>query len=78
MKTIVFNATKGGTGKTTLSIITTNALVACGYKCLAVDLDMVNHSLSFYYNAGIPYDEIHQKTCLRSLQAKRLQTIHSQ
>jgi len=65
VKTIVFNATKGGTGKTTLSIITTNALVACGYKCLAVDLDMVNHSLSFYYNAGIPYDEIHQKNVFK-------------
>jgi cellulose biosynthesis protein BcsQ len=61
MKTIAFNATKGGAGKSTLSIITLNALTAAGYKCLAIDADMINHSLSFYYNAGIPFETIQAK-----------------
>lgn len=65
MKTIAFNATKGGTGKTTLSVIATNALVASGHKCLAIDLDMVNHSLSFYYNAGVSFEEIQLKNIFR-------------
>jgi len=58
MKTVSFNAFKGGTGKTTLSIITINALMAQGFKCLAIDADIINHSLSFYYNSGIPFDTI--------------------
>lgn len=65
MKTVSFNATKGGTGKSTLSIITLNALTASGYKCLAIDTDMVNHSLSFYYNAGIPFDTIQDKNIFK-------------
>jgi chromosome partitioning protein len=52
MKTITVNSTKGGTGKSTLSIILVNVLSGAGYKCLAVDADMINHSLSFYYNSG--------------------------
>ena len=65
MKTISFNATKGGTGKSTLSIITLNALTASGYKCLAIDTDMINHSLSFYYNDGIPFDTIREKNIFK-------------
>ena len=65
MKTISFNATKGGTGKSTLSIITLNALTASGYKCLAIDTDMINHSLSFYYNDGIPFDTIQAKNIFK-------------
>lgn len=58
MKTISFNATKGGTGKSTLSIITLNALTKMGFRCLAIDADMINHSLSFYFNAGLEFDTI--------------------
>jgi cellulose biosynthesis protein BcsQ len=58
LKTITFNATKGGTGKSTLSIIALNALTGAGYKCLAIDTDMINHSLSFYFNSGIPFEQI--------------------
>jgi chromosome partitioning protein len=57
-KVVSFNATKGGTGKTTLSIITINVMAALGFKCLAIDTDMINHSLSFYYNTGISFDTI--------------------
>ena len=65
MKVISFNATKGGTGKTTLSIITLNALTADGFKCLAIDTDMINHSLSFYYNTGIDFDTIQSKNIFK-------------
>lgn len=65
MKTITFNATKGGTGKSTLSIITLNALTGAGYKCLAIDTDMINHSLSFYFNSGIPFDTIQAKNIFK-------------
>lgn len=61
METISFNSTKGGTGKTTLSVITINALTQAGYKCLAIDTDIINHSLSFYYNANIDIKTISQK-----------------
>lgn len=65
MKTITFNATKGGTGKSTLSIITLNALTGAGYKCLAIDTDMINHSLSFYFNSGIPFEQIQAKNIFK-------------
>ena len=65
MKTITFNATKGGTGKSTLSIITLNALTGAGFKCLAIDTDMINHSLSFYYNSGIPFEQIQSKNIFK-------------
>lgn len=65
MKTITFNASKGGTGKSTLSIITLNALTGAGYKCLAVDTDMINHSLSFYFNTGIPFEKIQVKNLFK-------------
>jgi chromosome partitioning protein len=65
MKTITVNSTKGGTGKSTLSIILTNALAGAGYKCLAVDTDMINHSLSFYYNSGMDFQMIFQKNIFK-------------
>lgn len=65
MKTITFNATKGGTGKSTLSIITLTALTGAGYKCLAIDTDMINHSLSFYFNSGIPFEQIQAKNIFK-------------
>ena len=48
MKVITFSSIKGGTGKTTTSILTANALAKEGYRVLAVDMDIQN-SLSFYY-----------------------------
>jgi chromosome partitioning protein len=61
MKTIAVHSTKGGTGKTTLSILLLNALSGAGFRCLAVDTDTVNHSLSFYLNGDLPYELIYQK-----------------
>jgi chromosome partitioning protein len=65
MKTITVNSTKGGTGKSTLSVILVNALSGAGYKCLAVDADMINHSLSFYYNSGIDFRTILDKNIFK-------------
>jgi chromosome partitioning protein len=65
LKTITFNSTKGGTGKSTLSVIMVNALANAGYKCLAIDTDMINHSLSFYFNTNIPFDTILEKNIFK-------------
>jgi len=61
LKTISLLSSKGGTGKSTLSIILLNALSKMGYKCLGIDTDMVNHSLSFFYNKGVPFKDIFAK-----------------
>jgi chromosome partitioning protein len=48
MKTIAINSIKGGTGKSTLSVLFVKALAGAGYKCLVIDADASNNSLSFY------------------------------
>jgi chromosome partitioning protein len=48
MKTIAINSIKGGTGKSTLSILFIKALIGAGYKCLVIDADASNNSLSFF------------------------------
>jgi chromosome partitioning protein len=50
MKTIAVNSIKGGTGKSTLSVLFINALISAGYKCLVIDADASNNSLSFYFD----------------------------
>lgn len=73
MKTIAVNSIKGGTGKTTLSIILLNALTGAGCKCLAVDTDVANNSLSFYYNSGIPYECIREKNIFKVFSGSAIQ-----
>jgi chromosome partitioning protein len=46
MKTIAFNSVKGGTGKSTLSALFIKTLAQSGFRCLAIDADASNHSLS--------------------------------
>jgi chromosome partitioning protein len=65
MQTITLGSIKGGSGKSTLSIIMVNALSRAGYRCLAIDTDMSNHSLSFYFNGGIPYETIYEKNIFK-------------
>jgi len=48
MKTIAVNTIKGGTGKSTLAAVFINALSGAGYRCLAIDADASNNSLSFH------------------------------
>jgi chromosome partitioning protein len=52
MKVIAINSIKGGTGKSTMSILFINALTKAGYKCLVIDADASNNSLSFFLTDG--------------------------
>lgn len=65
MKTITFNACKGGTGKSTLSILTLNALTKQGSRVLAMDCDMINHSLSYYCNDNLNLETIQRKNVFK-------------
>jgi chromosome partitioning protein len=47
MKTIAINSVKGGTGKSTLAVLIINALTMSGFRCLVIDADASNNSLSF-------------------------------
>jgi chromosome partitioning protein len=48
VKVIAFSSIKGGTGKSSLAILTANYCAAAGARVLMVDLDIQN-SASFYY-----------------------------
>lgn len=48
MKVVTFSAIKGGVGKSSLAILTSNYLSQCGYKVLCIDLDIQN-SFTFYH-----------------------------
>jgi chromosome partitioning protein len=48
MKIIAINSIKGGTGKSTLAVLLINALSGAGFRCLVIDADSSNNSLSFY------------------------------
>ncbi len=51
MKTIVFSSIKGGTGKSSLCILTANYAVAAGYRVLVADLDIQNSASSYYLDS---------------------------
>lgn len=55
MKTISFCSVKGGTGKSTMSIITALTLQSQGYKVLMIDLDPQNSST--FFMVGSPEKE---------------------
>ena len=48
MKKVCFSSLKGGSGKSSVAILTGNLLSKAGYRVLMIDLDIQN-SLSFYY-----------------------------
>lgn len=58
MKTIAISSSKGGTGKSTFTVMNASALRAAGYRVLVLDCDLFNHSSSFYFNAGLTLDNI--------------------
>jgi len=62
MKTIAINSIKGGTGKSTLAILLINALTAAGFRCLAMDADSSNHSISFFLSDHETVNPIQDKT----------------
>jgi chromosome partitioning protein len=62
MKIIAINSIKGGTGKSTLAILLINALTGTGFRCLAIDADSSNHSLSFFLSDRETVNPIQDKT----------------
>jgi chromosome partitioning protein len=62
MKTIAFNSIKGGTGKSTLAVLFINALIKSGFRCLVIDADASNNSLSFYFNDSEHLESGNRKT----------------
>jgi chromosome partitioning protein len=62
MKTIAINSIKGGTGKSTLTILLIKALTGAGLRCLVLDTDASNHSVSFFLNDNKQTSLIHDKT----------------
>jgi chromosome partitioning protein len=62
MKTIAINSIKGGTGKSTLAILLINALTAAGFRCLVMDADSSNHSISFFLSDHETVNPIQDKT----------------
>lgn len=73
MEIISFYSIKGGTGKSTLTILTINALTASGFKCLAIDTDQANHSMSFYYNSNIDFQDIKNKNIFKVFTGESIQ-----
>jgi chromosome partitioning protein len=71
MKTIAINSIKGGTGKSTLSILIINALVTAGFRCLVIDADASNNSLSFYLNDKEPQAHEQIKTIFHLFMGKK-------
>ena len=66
MKTIAFSSIKGGTGKSSLAILTANYCAAAGSRVLVIDLDVQN-SASFYYLAAP--DDAERKNIAVALQS---------
>jgi chromosome partitioning protein len=73
MKTIAIHSIKGGTGKTTLAVLFINALVSSGFRCLAVDADASNNSLSFYLNEKETLENRQSKTIFNLFMGGKLQ-----
>lgn len=62
MRTIAVNSIKGGTGKSTLTVILINALTGMGCRCLALDADASNNSLSFYFDDSTSTEPVQGKS----------------
>ncbi|MDR1895440.1 MAG: ParA family protein [Prevotellaceae bacterium] len=62
MKIVSVHSLKGGTGKTTLVSLIVSALVAAGYRCLIIDTDASNNSLSYFFSDNEPESLEQMKT----------------
>ncbi|MBN2531856.1 MAG: ParA family protein [Spirochaetales bacterium] len=69
MKSIAFCSLKGGTGKSSLCILTGNYLAKAGARVLMIDFDMQN-SLSFYYINN--FDLVDSRNLALALQTRDL------
>ena len=73
MKTIAFNSIKGGTGKSTLAALFIRALTGSGFKCLVLDADSSNHSLSFFINNSEENNSFQNKTIFNLFMGESIQ-----
>ncbi|MFZ4388357.1 MAG: ParA family protein, partial [Chthoniobacterales bacterium] len=66
MKTICFSSIKGGTGKSSLCILTANYAASAGYRVLVADLDLQNSATSYYLDSPDLADQHNIATALHS------------
>lgn len=69
MKTISFSSIKGGTGKSSLCILTANYAASAGYRVLVADLDLQNSATSYYLDSP---EEADHKNIAATLHTERL------
>ncbi len=69
MKIITFSSIKGGTGKSSLCILTGNYLAAAGYRVLVIDLDVQNSTTNYYLEDP---DTANRRNAAMALQTERL------
>ncbi len=69
MKTICFSSIKGGTGKSSLCILTANYAASAGYRILVADLDIQNSASSYYLDSP---DEADRKNIADVFHTERL------
>jgi chromosome partitioning protein len=69
MKTICFSSIKGGTGKSSLCILTANYAASAGYRVLVADLDIQNSATSYYLDSP---GEADRKNIAAALHTERL------
>jgi chromosome partitioning protein len=69
MKTISFSSIKGGTGKSSLCILTANYAASAGYRVLVADLDLQNSLSSYYLDSP---DPVEQHNIAAALHSERL------
>jgi chromosome partitioning protein len=72
MKAIVIASIKGGTGKSTLAVLLINALTGAGYRCLVIDADASNNSLSSYFNNDEASETERRKTIFNLFMGEKL------
>ncbi len=66
MKSVCFSSVKGGTGKSSICILTANYAASAGYRVLVVDLDLQNSATSYYLDSPDEADQHNIATALHS------------
>ena len=69
METITFASIKGGTGKSSLTILSANLLASRGFKVLVIDLDVQNSTTFYYLDQA---EDVEQRNIARALQTQHL------
>lgn len=66
MKTVSFSSIKGGTGKSSLTILSANYLAAAGYHVLVADFDIQNSITAYYLDSPDAADRKNIATALHT------------